>query len=872
MAIEKAIAQAPSFSNLPEGFEELDPDSDENALEISIVNPDAVSINTEDGGVIIDFDPDAEDAGPESHDDNLAEIMGEDELRRLSSTLVGEFEGDRSSRSEWEQTYVRGLDLLGLKIEDRTTPWPGACGVHHPILTEAVIRFQSQAIMEVFPASGPVRTKIVGKITNEKEEQANRIQDYMNYMLLDKMTEYRPEMEQLLFSLPLAGSAFKKVYFDPTMDRACAHFVPAEDFVVSYGASDLLTAERYTHIMRRSINDIKKLQAAGFYRDVEVDTAPHDMSEIQEKYDDLEGDTPSYDNDSRAVLLEMHVDLDLEGFEDVNEDEEETGIALPYVVTISKGDNEVLAIRRNWYEDDDLRMKRMHFVHYQYMPGLGFYGFGLIHLIGGLAKSATSLLRQLVDAGTLANLPGGLKARGLRIKGDDSPIMPGEFRDVDVPGGAIKDNITFMPYKEPSNVLHQMLTEIVDEGRRFASLTDLKLADMKQEAPVGTTLALIERSMKVMSAIQARLHAAMKKEFVLIAGIIRDYSDDNGYEYEADREAVKAEDFDGKVDVIPVSNPNASTMSQRIMQYQAALQLSQQAPHMYDLPELHRQMLDVLGIDDAEKIIPLSDDQQPRDPVSENMDVLNGKPVKAFMYQDHDAHITIHQAAAEDPKVRGLVEKSPMALAIQNAMAAHIQEHLAFLYRSEIEKELGITLPPPNEPLPEDIEVKLSRLVAEAAERLLQKDIAEVQQEENQKLAEDPVIQMQQKRLELEAADIERKAQTDQARIIANMQQAAMRHQSEKDRTQSQAEIDAMRIGIDIAKSKAELASDEREISSKDAMEKAKLVANIGKVLSEDEQARADAEHNVAMDKARLLADVGKSLAEDERKRNEGRE
>jgi hypothetical protein len=872
MAIEKAIAQAPSFSNLPEGFEELDPDSDENALEISIVNPDAVSIDTEDGGVIIDFDPGAEDVEAEGHDDNLAEMMGEDELRRLASTLVGEFEGDRSSRSEWENTYVRGLDLLGLKIEDRTTPWPGACGVHHPILTEAVIRFQSQAIMEVFPASGPVRTKIVGKITNEKEEQAQRIQDHMNYMLLDKMTEYRPEMEQLLFSLPLAGSAFKKVYFDPTMGRACAHFVPAEDFVVSYGASDLLTAERYTHIMRRSANDIKKLQAAGFYRDVEISSSSPELSRIQEKYDDLEGDTPSYDSDSRSVLLEMHVDLDLEGFEDVDEDEEETGIALPYVVTISKGDNEVLAIRRNWYEDDNLRMKRMHFVHYQYMPGLGFYGFGLIHLIGGLAKSATSLLRQLVDAGTLANLPGGLKSRGLRIKGDDSPIMPGEFRDVDVPGGAIKDNITFMPYKEPSNVLHQMLTEIVDEGRRFASLTDLKLADMKQEAPVGTTLALIERSMKVMSAIQARLHAAMKKEFALLAGIIKDYADDDSYEYETERGAVRSEDFDGKVDVIPVSDPNASTMSQRIMQYQAALQLSQQAPHMYDLPELHRQMLDVLGIDDAEKIIPLTDDQQPRDPVSENMDVLNGKPVKAFMYQDHDAHIRIHQAAAEDPKVRGLVEKSPMALAIQNAMAAHLQEHLAFLYRSEIEKELGVALPPPNEPLPEDVEVKLSRLVAEAAERLLKKDISEVQQEENQKLAEDPVIQMQQKRLELEASDIERKAQTDQARIIANMQQAAMRHKSEKDRMESQAEIDAMRIGVDIAKSRAETDSDEREISNKEAMEKAKLVADVGKTLVGDERARSDAKHRAAMDKARLISDAGKALAEDSRKRNGGKE
>jgi len=872
MAIEKAIAQAPSFSNRPEGFEELDPDSDEGGLEISIDNPDAVSISTEDGGVIIDFDPDAKEAGGEDHDDNLAEAMEEDILRRLASTLVGEFEGDRSSRMDWEQTYVKGLDLLGLKIEDRTTPWPGACGVHHPILTEAVIRFQSQAIMEVFPASGPVKTKIVGKITSEKEKQAHRVQDYMNYMLLDKMTEYRPEMEQLLFSLPLAGSAFKKVYFDPTMNRACAYFVPAEDFVVSYGASDLLSAERYTHVMRRSSNDIKKLQAAGFYLDVEVGSSSPDLSEIQEKYDDLEGDTPSYDNDSRVVLLEMHVDLDLEGFEDTDEDGEETGIALPYVVTISKGDNSVLAIRRNWYEDDDLRMKRMHFVHYQYMPGLGFYGFGLIHLIGGLAKSATSLLRQLVDAGTLANLPGGLKARGLRIKGDDSPIMPGEFRDVDVPGGAIKDSITFLPYKEPSSVLHQMLSEIVEEGRRFASLTDLKLADMKQEAPVGTTLALIERSMKVMSAIQARLHAAMKKEFVLIAGIIRDYADDDGYEYEIDKDAVKGEDFNEQVNVIPVSNPNASTMSQRIMQYQAALQLSQQAPQMYDLPELHRQMLDVLGIDDADKIIPLSDDQKPHDPVSENMDVLNGKPVKAFMYQDHKAHIEIHQAATQDPKVRALVEQSPMATAIQNSMAAHMQEHLAFQYRAEIEKELGVELPPPDENLPEDIEVKLSRVVAEAAGRLLSKGTAEAQQEENQKMAEDPVIQMQQARLELEKADIARKAQTDKARIVANLAQAEMRQETERERMEKEAEIDGVRLGVEIAKTKAASDSQEREIGQKDALEKAKLVADIGKTIAEGDQGRLEAEQKAKLEQAKLVADVGKSLAEDERKRNGGKE
>ena len=835
MAIEKAIAQAPSFSNAPEGFDELDPDSNEQPLEISVVNPDAVSIETEDGGVIIDFDPKGEERGEDQHDDNLADFMEEDDLRSLSSQIRGDFEGDMSSRSDWEQTYVDGLELLGLKIEDRTTPWPGACGVHHPILTEAVIRFQSQAIMEVFPSSGPVKTKIVGKITDDKEKQAHRIQDFMNYLILDKMTEYRPEMEQLLFNLPLAGSAFKKVYFDPTMDRPCAHFVPAEDFVVGYGATDLLTAERYTHVMRKSENEIRKLQAAGLYRDVDIGSASHEVSQIQEKYNEIEGETP-VDSDSRHVLLEVHVDLDLPGYEDTDDDGEETGIALPYVVTIAKSGGHVLAIRRNWYEDDERRMKRMHFVHYQYMPGLGFYGFGLIHLIGGLAKSATSLLRQLVDAGTLANLPGGLKARGLRIKGDDSPIMPGEFRDVDIAGGAIKDNITFLPYKEPSNVLYQMLGEIVEEGRRFASLTDLKLADMKQDAPVGTTLALIERSMKVMTAIQARLHAAMKKEFVLLSDLVKDYATEEGYDYEEEEDSVKAEDFDGRVDVIPVSDPNSSTMSQRIMQYQAALQLAQQAPQMYDLPELHRQMLDVLGIDDAQKIIPLAAEKKPRDPVSENMDLLNGKPLQAFIHQDHDAHIQIHQAAVQDPKIQSLVGESPMASTIASSMAAHIQEHLAFKYRAEIEKELGVELPPPDEPLPNEVEVRLSKLVAEAAERLLNKDISETQQQENQQKMEDPVIQMQQKKLELQQQDIQRKADTDKARLAANMAQAEMRQETEQYRIDQQSELEGVRLGVDIAKSKAELADKKEELEAKNLIEKAKIVSQAGKALMDDEQ------------------------------------
>ena len=534
MAIEKSIAQAPTRTEstvTEEELQGLDPETGiGSSVEIAVVNPEVVSISTDDGGVVIDFDPTGGEASGEGDfDSNLADYMEDDVLGRLASQLNGDFESDRNSRADWARSYTRGLDLLGLKADDRTTPWPGACGVYHPILTEAVVRFQSQAVMELFPASGPVKTKIIGDITDQKEEQALRIQQHMNYLLTEKMTEFRPETEQMLFSLPLAGSSFKKVYYDPNMGRVCSHFVPAEDFVVSYGASDLQTASRYTHMMRKSKNDIRKLQVAGLYRDIELSPNAPEYSDIQEKYDELEGESPTYEHDDRYVLLEVHVDLDLEGYEDVDDDEEQTGIALPYVVTLVKGGSSVLSIRRNWYEDDPLRMKRLHFVHYQYMPGLGFYGFGLTHLIGGIAKSATSLLRQLVDAGTLSNLPGGLKARGLRIKGDDSPIMPGEFRDVDVPGGAIKDNIAFLPYKEPSNVLHSLLGEIVEEGRRFASITDLKLADMKQDAPVGTTLALIERSMKVMSAIQARLHDAMRKEFILIAGIVRDYAED---EYE----------------------------------------------------------------------------------------------------------------------------------------------------------------------------------------------------------------------------------------------------------------------------------------------------------------------------------------------------
>ena len=585
--------------------------------------------------------------------------------------------------------------------------------------------------------------------------------------------------------------------------------------------------------MRKTSNEIRKLQVAGLYRDVKIGNAPVYDTDIQEKYDELEGESSTGGSDTRHQVLEMHVDLDLPGFEDVGSDGEPTEIALPYVVTVLRSTNEVLSIRRNWYEDDDQKTKRMHFVHYQYMPGLGFYGFGLIHLIGGIAKSATSLMRQLIDAGTLSNLPGGLKSRGLRIKGDDAPIMPGEFRDVDVPGGAIKDNITFLPYKEPSNVLHQMLGELVEEGRRFASLTDLKLADMKQDAPVGTTLALIERSMKVMTAIQARLHASMKREFVLISDLVHDFGADQNYEYESEDEAVKAEDFDGRLDIIPVSDPNSSTMSQRIMQYQAALQLSQQAPQMYDLPELHRQMLDVLGIQDADAIIPLSKEAEPRDPVSENMDVLNGKPLRAFSYQDHDAHIQVHMNAIQDPKIQQLVGQSPMAGTIQAAMAAHIQEHLGFKYRREIEKQLGVELPPEGEPLPEDVEVKLSRLVAEASDRLFRKDVMEEQMRENQEKLNDPVFQLQQQELQLEAADLERKAQTDTARMIAKLKEAQMRQETELLRIKSQERMEGARLGVQIAQESLDAQQRKESADKRQVLDTAKILADVGKNLME---------------------------------------
>src|SRR5210317_483662 len=751
MAVEKPLVP----SDL-----EIETDPTEEELTIEVINPEAVSMETEDGGVIIDFEGGlSEQLMGQDHDSNLAESIDEADLEAMASELVSDFESDRESRSDWARAYVKGLDLLGMKIEDRQQPWAGASGVFHPVLTESVVRFQAQAMGELFPAGGPVRSKIMGKMTPEKADQADRVQNEMNYLLTEEMTEYRDEMEQMLFKLPLAGSAFKKVYYDPLMDRPCAMFVPSEDFVASYGATDLMTCPRYTHVMKKTKNEILELQVAGFYRDIDLPNAAPDFSDIQEKYDELDGESAVMENDDRYTILEMHVTINMpEGFDDSDD------IARPYVITIDKSSREILSIRKNWYEDDVKKKKRLHFVHYRYLPGLGFYGTGLIHLIGGLAKSATSILRQLVDAGTLSNLPAGLKARGMRIKGDDTPLMPGEFRDVDVPGGAIRDSITFIPYKEPSSVLYSLLGNIVEEGRRIGSVADIQVGDMNAQAPVGTTLALLERSMKVMSGVQARLHAALKKELRLLSKIVHDYMPDE-YAYEVDGDFSRKADFDKRIDVIPVSDPNAATMAQRIMQYQAALQLAQQAPQLYDMGKLHRQMLEVLGIQDAGDIIKLPEDIKPADPVTENMMILKQEPVKAFKYQDHEAHLAVHMAAAQDPKIMQMVGQSPFAQVIQQAMAAHITEHVAFQYRREMEKMLGVEMPDEDQPLPNDVEVEISRLAKDAAEKLLKKDQAEVAQQQAQAQQQDPVVQMQQQELQLKAQELQHKMQTDMAKL-----------------------------------------------------------------------------------------------------------
>lgn len=742
---------------------------------------------------------------------NLAEDMDEGDLQLMSDEILDMIQGDLDSRKEWEKTYKEGLELLGLQIDERTEPWDGACGVYHPILAESVVRFQSETILETFPASGPVKTKILGKVTPAKEQAASRVQEDMNYELTEVMVEYRNEHEKLLWSLPIVGSAFKKVYFDPSLNRQTSIFISAEDIIVPYGATDLFSAPRITHRMRKTPNQLKKLQVSGFYRDIDVEEPPMNVTEIQKKKDEEMG--VNIIDDDRYLLYEVHIDYDLPGYED------EDGIALPYVITLAST-GEVLSIRRNWNEDDELQEKRMHFTHYVYVPGFGFYGFGLIHLVGGFAKSATSILRQLVDAGTLSNLPGGFKSKDLRVKGDDTPIAPGEWRDVDVTGLTIKDSIVPLPYKEPSATLFSLMNTIVEEGRKFASVADLKVGDMSNQAPVGTTLAILERTLKVMSAVQARVHEAMKHEFKLISAIVRDYTPDT-YDYEVDgsRKAKQA-DYD-TTEVIPVSDPNASTMAQRVVQYQAALQLAQSAPQLYDLPQLHRQMLEVLGIKNVPKLIPIEEDQKPKDPVSENMAILTGKPVKAFLYQDHEAHIMVHLNAMQDPKMQQIIGQNPQAQTMQAALQAHVAEHVAFQYRIEIEKMLGVPLPPPDEPLPEDVEVELSRVIAAASTKLLQKDQAEAQQQQAQQAQQDPLVQMQQQELAIKQGELQRKIAKDQTDAQLKEQDISLKDSRERDRIRAMEEIAGVQVG-------AKVAGDKLNVTSREQVEGLRIGAQIG--------------------------------------------
>ena len=794
MSIEKSLAQA------PQGLTDLIASSEPD-LEIEIEDPESVKIAMD--GIEIEIEPREET--DEDFNANLAEYIGERELVELVGDLIGDFDSDIASRKDWIQTYVDGLELLGMKIEERTEPWEGACGVYHPILSEALVKFQAETMMSTFPASGPVKTQIIGKETPEKKEAAERVKDDMNYQLMDVMQEYRPEHERMLWGLGLAGNAFKKVYVDPSLDRQVSMFVPAEDIVVPYGASSIEQAERVTHVMRKTENELRRLQVAGFYRDVDLGTPDNVMDEVEKKIAEKLGFRAT--SDDRYKVLEMHVDLDLPGYEHKDEDGKPTGIALPYVVTIEKGSNTVLSIRRNWEPDDETHQKRQHFVHYGYVPGFGFYCFGLIHLVGAFAKSGTSILRQLVDAGSLANLPGGFKARGLRVKGDDTPISPGEFRDVDLPSGVIKDNIMTLPYKEPSQVLAGLLNQIIDEGRRFATAGDMKVSDMSAQSPVGTTLAILERTLKVMSAIQARIHYSMKQEFKLLKQIIADYTPEE-YSYEPVEGSPRAKkaDYDN-VEVIPVSDPNAATMAQKIVQYQAVLQLAQQAPQLYNLPLLHRQMLDVLGIKNAAKLIPMQEDQKPTDPVTENMDAIRNKPLKAFMYQDHQAHLTAHTAFMQDPFTQQMLQQNPAGQAIIGAMQAHMAEHFAFKYRNDIEQQLGAPLPyseetpdKEREVLPEEYEVQISRLVAQAGVQLLTMDQQQAAKAQAAQQAEDPIIQMQQQELALKGQEVQRKALKDQTDAQLRNRQLDI----EELRIASMEEIEGTKLGVKLAKDKEE--------------------------------------------------------------------
>jgi len=809
MAVDKALNRAPL------------------GLDASMADGVQAGVNMPDENFEIEIDlgegdeeeSDAAKAGEEEFNSNLAETLDEGVLTELVGDLLGDYEEDINSRKDWIQTYVDGLELLGMKVDDRTEPWPGACGVYHPLLSEALVKFQAETITETFPAAGPVKTQIIGKETPAKREAAVRVQDDMNYQLTERMVEYRPEHERMLWGLGLSGNAFKKVYYDPSMGRQVSMYVPAEDVIVPYGASNLESAERVTHVLRKTKNEMKKLQRGGFYRDVDLPEPTNTMDEVEKKIAEKMGFRA--ETDDRYKLLEMQVDLIIE--DDKFRDKDDGDIALPYIVTIDKESEEVLAIRRNWDPEDEKKAKRNHFVHYSYVPGFGFYAFGLIHLVGAFAKSGTSILRQLVDAGTLSNLPGGFKTKGLRVKGDDTPIAPAEWRDVDVASGSMRDNIMPLPYKEPSQTLFQLLQTIIEEGRKFAGAADLQVSDMSAQAPVGTTLAILERTLKLMSAVQARIHYSMRQEFKLLKGIIRDYTPaEYSYEPEEGGRKAKKSDYDS-VDIMPVSDPNAATMAQKIVQYQAVIQLAQGAPQIYDLPYLHRQMLEVLGIKNAQKLVPLkdNDDMKPRDPVSENMDLLNGKPVKAFIYQDHEAHIAVHMAMAQDPKMQQMMGQNPNAQTIMAAGMAHLQEHLAFAYRKQIEEQAGVPLPPPGAEMSEDVEIAVSRLAAQASQQLLQKDQAEAQQQQNQQMAQDPLVQMQMKELEIKQKEVDIK----ERKLMIDAAEKNDRIELEEKRIAAQKEIAGLQVG-------AKVATDKANLSAKQELEGLRIGVQVAKEAS----------------------------------------
>jgi hypothetical protein len=804
----------PSLNPAPLGLDALAPEMDDGpGLEIQIENPDGVIVGMD--GVEIDLEGIVAGEKSDDFDANLAEEMDEGELQKLASDLVEMVDADIGSRKEWVEMYVKGLDVLGMRYEERTEPWLGACGVFSTVLTEAAIRFQSETIIETFPAQGPVKTEIIGAIDRLKEEAAERVRDDMNYQLTEVMSEYRPEHERMLYSLGLAGSAFKKVYFDPGLNRQVSMFIPAEDIIIPYGASSLKTSDRVTHVMRKTKNDMKRLQVAGFYCDVELGEPQVIHSDIEKKKAEDQGFTLT--DDDRYQILEIHVDYDLAGYED------EDGIALPYIVTLDRGTNKVLAVRRNWNPEDDRKLKRDHFVQYTYVPGFGAYGLGLIHLIGGYARAGTSIIRQLVDAGTLANLPGGLKTRGLRIKGDDTPINPGEWRDVDVSAGTVRDNIMPLPYKEPSQVLLALLNQITDEGKRLGSIADMNISDMSANAPVGTTLALLERQLKTMSAVQARVHYSMKQEFKLLRDIIRDYTPDQyGFDPSSGDRMAKQEDYD-MVDVIPVSDPNSATMAQRIMQYQAVIQLAQGAPQIYDLPLLHRQMIEVLGVKNAEKLVPVEDDMTPRDPVSENMAFLNGKPTKAFIYQDHDAHIAVHTSMMQDPLLMAQIGQNPQAQKMMAEIQAHIAEHLAFAYRKKVEEQLGVPLPPPDEKMPEDAEVMLSRLVAQGAKQVLAASKGEAAQQQSQQQAQDPVMQLQQAELEIKKRDFDLKTLKVKGDLQLKAEELALKARESAAKTGEDPQMAAMRLQQEITQAQElhglEMAAKQMELQQAQAQQ-----------------------------------------------------